>query len=152
MGRWQNVCFQFGYMWLGKIPTSKPPRLCCCCGVVFCFLFFVCLLCCYCFLVVFCLFVCLLLVFLVFLCVFVSCWFLCVFVCVVFCVGFFCFVFLLFFFGWGLVNKNIYPINLTTRIPSSTSRVAPHGKQGASYEELCGYWQFSKRMFTPAPR
>ena len=26
----------------------------------------------------------------------------------------------------------------TTRIPSSTSRVAPHGKQGASYEELWG--------------
>ena len=40
----------------------------------------------------------------------------------------------------------------TTRIPSSTSWVAPHGKQGASYEELCGYWPFSKRMFTPVPR
>ena len=26
------------------------------------------------------------------------------------------------------------------------------GKQGASYEELCGYWPFSEIMFTPAPR
>ena len=40
----------------------------------------------------------------------------------------------------------------TTRIPSSTSRVAPHGKQGVSYEELCGYWSFSKIVFTPVPR
>ena len=57
----------------------------------------------------------------------------------------------------GVLSMAMYSVadinpDSTTRIRSSTSRVAPHGKQGASYEELCGYWPFSKRMFTPAPR
>ena len=57
----------------------------------------------------------------------------------------------------GVLSMAMYSVadinhDSTTRIPSSTSRVAPHGKQGASYEGLCGYWPFSKRMFTPVPR
>ena len=43
-------------------------------------------------------------------------------------------------------------ISTMTQPPWSHNRVAPHGKHGASYEEWSGYWPFSNRMFTYAPR
>ena len=46
----------------------------------------------------------------------------------------------------SMATYSVVGINHDTTTTSSTSQVAPHAKQGTSYEELCGYWPFSENV------